>query len=107
MATFASIMAPASASGGVNDVQNATVTAASSAEITVGFRQIIAVSNGSIGTANIKFGVSGMGAAVATDFIVPINSTTYWDLGEEFDRIRIFAAGTAVVVTVMRLSRAK
>lgn len=107
MATFAAVMAPASASGGVNDVQNATVTAASSGEIVCGFRTIIRVSNGAVGIANIKFGVSGMGAATATDHIIGTNQFQDFDLGEEFDRVRIFAAGTSVVVTVMRLARAK
>lgn len=107
MATPFFIPAPASASGGVNDIQNATVTAASSAEIVVGFRYIIRVSNGSVASATIKFGVSGMGAAVATDHIIGINQYQDFDMGEEFDRVRIFSAGTAVIVTVMRISRAK
>jgi len=107
MAVFASILAPASASGGVNDVQNATVTAASSAEIVIGFRAIVRFSNGAVGVANIKFGVSGMGAAAATDHILGTNQYQDFDMGEEFDRVRIFAAGTAVTVTVMRLARAK
>jgi hypothetical protein len=104
VARFAAVYSPKSASGGVNDVQNATVTAASSAEIVIGFRQMIRVSNGSIGVANIKFGVSGMGAATATDHIIGTNQYQDFEMGDEFDRVRIFAAGTSVVVTVMRLT---
>lgn len=101
---FAAIYQPKSATGGVNDVQNATVTAASSGEIVVGFRQIIRVSNGAVGVANIKFGVSGMAAATATDHIIGTNQYQDFIMGDEFDRVRIFAAGTSVVVTVMRMT---
>lgn len=104
MAAFAGIYQPKSASGGINDVQNATVTAASSAEIVLGFRQLIRVSNGTIGVANIRFGVTGMSAATGTDHIIGTNQFQDFALGDEFDRVRIFAAGTSVVVTVMRLT---
>jgi hypothetical protein len=104
MARFSAVYSPKSASGGVNDIQNATVTAASSAEIVVGFRQMIRVSNGNIATATIKFGVSGMGAAVATDHIIGLNQFQDFEMGDEFDRVRIFSAGTSVIVTVMRLT---
>ena len=104
MATFAAIFSPKSATGGVNDVQNATVTNASSSEIVVGLRQLIRVSNGNVASATIKFGVSGMGAATATDHIIGLNQYQDFAMGDEFDRVRIFSAGTSVIVTVMRLT---
>lgn len=104
MGRFAATYSPKSTTGGVNDVQNATVTAASSAEIVVGFRQLIRISNGSVASATIKFGVSGMGAATATDAILGANQYQDFEMGDEFDRLRIFSAGTTVIVTVMRMT---
>jgi hypothetical protein len=107
MATFSSIMAPASASGGINDNTNVVLAAAtSSAEVVVGFRQIMRISNPNASATNIRFGVSGMGAAVATDFSIPAQTAMDFDLGSEFDRIRLFNT-PGVSVQIMRLSRAK
>lgn len=107
MATFASILAPASASGGVNDNTNVVLAAAtSSAEVVVGFRYIIRVSNPNASATNIKFGASGMAAAAATDFSIPAQTAMDFDMGEEFDRLRLFNT-PGVSVQIMRMARAK
>jgi hypothetical protein len=105
---------PKSASGGVSDNQQITLVATTSQTVVVGVRQIIGITisgatsgdtNGTVG-AHIRFGLTSTPSAVATDFFLPAGQPpVYFDLGEEFDRVAFFSAGTPVV-NVMRMNRA-
>jgi hypothetical protein len=118
VATFAAIFAPASASGGIEDSQKAAgvVNLASSAEISVGVRQIVNIfavptpGQAPNGYSNVRFGPAGLGPAAATDFPLPDNTLVTVDLGEEFASIRFFnnssIAGTRDYY-VARLARGK
>lgn len=56
--------------------------------------------------SNIKFGVSGMGAAAITDLYIPAKTFARFDLGANMDRVRIFntTAGTNGY-TIQKLGR--
>lgn len=55
----------------------------------------------------IKFGTAGMAAAAATDFRIPANQTYVYDLGRNFDRVRVFnlSSTTAANIFIQPLSR--
>lgn len=114
MATFSAIaLAPKSASGGINDVQQITLVAGASQTVVVGVRQIIAISisgavagdtNGSAG-AHIRFGLGSNPTAAETDFFLPSGvAPIYFDTGEEYDRIAFISAATPVIA-VMRMNK--
>jgi hypothetical protein len=115
LATFSAIaLAPKSASGGVNDVQQITLVATVSQAITVGVRQIIAISisgavsgdtPGTVG-AHIRFGLGTNPTAAETDFFLPAGAPPIlFDMGDEFDRVAFISAGTPVIA-VMRMNKA-
>lgn len=92
MATLDAVFIPS------NDVSTATLGAASSsAEIVVGKNRILYITASA--DSNIKFGVSGMGAATAAD--IPIWGKTYsrFDTGE-YDRVRVFSTPGATYFIV-------
>lgn len=114
MATVSALaLAPKSATGGISDVQQITLVAAASQTVTVGFRQIIAISisgavagdtNGTVG-AHIRFG-AGTITAAETDLFLPAGfPPILFDTGEEFDRVAFISAGTPVIA-VSRMNRA-
>lgn len=103
-----------SQAGGVSDVQNATLTANTTVNFVVGVRQIIGISvqsgttdtNGSTGV-HMRFALGSNATANATtDFYLAGGfPPTYFDTGEEFDRVAVISAGTPNVF-VSRMNRA-
>ena len=102
MAVFSSILCP---------TQNACIkvaslgTTTSSAEQVLGTNVVFAINADQ--DITIKFGVSGMGAAAATDFRIPQNQTYTFDTGYYIDRIRVFNMNgtTAANVYIQPLSK--
>lgn len=77
-------------------VQTGTVNAgASSGEIVLNNRSTFALAVS--GQVQVAFGNSGMSAAVAGDFPLWANSTSFFDLGDQFDRFRIFNNGASTI----------
>jgi hypothetical protein len=101
MAVFSAILCPSSA-----PVQKVAALAAttSSAELAFGNNTIIAVN--ATQDITIAFGQAGMGAATASNFRIPANTTQTFDLGQTFSSIRVFnLAASAADVYVQPLSR--
>jgi hypothetical protein len=82
MSVIAGVFTPAT------DTASAALGATTStAEIVLGINRLVRIS--ASGDCTVKFGLSGMGAAAATD--IPVWGKTYQDFFTgEFDRIRIF-----------------
>lgn len=58
------------------------------------------------GDFTIRFGRIGMGAAVATDFLIPANAIVVFDTGNPFTHIRVFNLGASTIdVHILGLSR--
>jgi hypothetical protein len=79
----------------------ALASSTSSGELVFGVNSIIAVN--ATKDITIKFGQSGMAAAAATDWRIPANTIREFDLGQAFDRLRVFnldAAATDVYIGV-------
>jgi len=113
MSTFSiAQVTPKSQTGGVSDVQSATLVAATSTPFTIGVRTHFRISLGGATDAqaaagvHIRFGLTNNPTAVATDFFIPPSPGFMdFDTGEEFDRIAVLSAGTPFV-SIMRLNRA-
>jgi hypothetical protein len=115
MATPLSVWQPKSATGGISNNQAVTNLAAATASsnLTVGKRQKIAITVSPGGTAattlsgaSVRFSLGGS-AAVAGDFILPLNSVTYWETGDEYDTVSFFninASTGTINVSVMLLT---
>lgn len=104
MAVFQAIFAP----GSNPDVQSGTITTGtSSGDIVFSNRQIIAVTTS--GDAFIRFGNSTtIINAATTDRPIWGKSYQEWDLGDEFDRFRIFNnGGSSITWCAFSLSRGK
>jgi hypothetical protein len=83
----------------------ALAASTSSAEQSLGKNTIFAIN--ATKDITIKFGVTGMGAAAATDFRIPTNATMTFDTGEAYTHIRVFnldGAATADIY-ITKLSR--
>ena len=114
MATFSAVFSPKSQSGGISDNQSVTTLAAASASSTlvVGKRQKIAISvtPGTVAAttgsgAAVRFSIATSTAA-STDFILPLNTVTTWETGDEFDSVSFYninATTGTLNITVMRL----
>lgn len=78
--------------GAVQSNTLATVTSTAELVFTNRSRIAIVVS----GLAAVRFGNSGMAAASASDALIPPNTMVIFNLGDAYDRIRIFntTAGT-------------
>lgn len=101
MATFQAVFVPAAA----NPTKVAALGATTStAELVFNNNAIIAVQ--ATGNCQIRFGNAGMAAADNTAWFVASGSIQEFDLGNAYDRIRIFnpTAGN-IDVYVMQLSR--
>lgn len=120
MATFHAVWKPSDASGGIqHTVKVASLAAgASSAEIVLGNNQIFSIVAfaQAVGTTtnniNLKFGVSGMSAAAATDMGLPCGTPTsdaglqYFDTGDTFSSVRVFNNTAQIVdVYICKMSR--
>jgi hypothetical protein len=121
--TFAAVLTPYSASGGVSDCQKVTALAinTSSSEIVIGPRTIFSIyasrAAGSAaasdsGTVNFRLGPAGLGAATAADPGLPLNSGPFIiDTGEEFSSIRVFnntgVTGATIDVYIVRQARGR
>jgi indole-3-glycerol phosphate synthase len=97
-----------SGTGGVNnrDLNTALVANGNTASIVVGFRYLYAIVADS--DIHVVWGTAAsIVNAAATDFLIPAKTIVVQDMGEEFDRLRVFAAtGATGNVYIMRLSRA-
>lgn len=72
-------------------------TAGASATVTFGSRAVIAIgctSSVAGDTLNVRFGNIAGVVATAADWCVPAGTVQFFDLGNEFDRVAIFSAGT-------------
>lgn len=92
MSKFAAFLVPASATGGRDGViTTALVAAGSTGDIVIGFRRVFAIIADS--AIHVRWGLAATIAnAAATDFLIPANMMVTLEMGEEFDRIRVFAA---------------
>ncbi len=66
----------------------AIVTTASSAEQLLGKNQLFAIH--ATDSFHLRFGVTGMGAGVATDFLLPGGQIHVFDTGQAFTHVRVF-----------------
>ena len=77
--------------------------AASSVELNIGKRRVVAIS--ATGAYHIAFGVTGMAAASAGNFLVPNGVISVWSMGTENTHIRIFnSGGSAIDVYILPLN---
>lgn len=101
MAVFDAILVPSQES--VIKVAG-LVTANSSAEQLLGKNQLFAIHG--TGLFHIRFGVTGMGAGVATDFLLPSGQVHVFDTGQAFTHVRIFNdTGSNIDFYILPLSR--
>jgi hypothetical protein len=107
LATFAAFMAPGEGAGGSDGTITTAVSAnASTAEIVIGFRYIFSIICDS--DMHVKWGVSGMAAATASNFLIPAKMLVTMDMGESFDRVRVFTAtGATGNIYILPLTRGK
>ena len=88
MSTFASVLHP------VPENKNGTVGAGvSSAEISIGNNRIFVLNADQ--DVMIKFGLTGMSAATATDFRIMANTYVIFDMGTQVGFIRLFNNGAS------------
>lgn len=98
MAIFTSIFVPAggSTAGSTTADLSGTVLATSSSAEIVLYRYQLFVINAN-GDINIRFGNSGMPAAAATDYRIPVNGTAVYQLPQQYDRFRLYNPGASSV----------
>jgi hypothetical protein len=90
MAVLAAILLP----GQDPDIKVAGLAATTStAEQLLGKNKLFAIN--ATQDICIKFGVTGMSAAAATNFRIPANQTAVFDTGEAFTHIRVFNLGSS------------
>ena len=98
MATFTSIFVPvggSTAGSGTADLNGTISATSSSSEIVLGRYQLFAINaNGDI---NIRCGNAGMPAAAATDFRIPNGTIATYQVPEQWDRIRLYNAGSGTI----------
>lgn len=101
MAVFSSVFIPGS--DAVIKVAGLATTT-SSAEQTLGKHKLFAIN--ATQDITIKFGVTGLAAAAATDFRIPANTNVVFDTGSQITSIRVFnlSGTTAADVYVLGLS---
>lgn len=101
MATFDIITKPAAARG----VQVAGIASnASTAAQLVGVNSIIEIT--ATQPVKIAFGAAAMGAADATDYLIPANTPKRFEFGNDFTHFRVFNAGaSAADLHYIRLTR--
>lgn len=85
MAVFSHILVP----GGSPAITATLGAAASSAEIVLGNRCVFLLVCSA--ACQIKFGNTGMGAAAATDLLIPANVPMTFDTSDQFTSVRIFS----------------
>ncbi len=98
MADFAGIYVPPGigADGTAAGVQTGTVAnSASSSEIVINKRARIDIAVN--GAAFVAFGNSGMAAASAADIPLFANTHNFFNLGDQYDRVRIFNNSGATI----------
>src|SRR5580704_5299 len=98
MATISSIFVPAGGStAGSNTADvNGTVSAtSSSSEIILSRYQVFAINAN--GDVNIRFGNSGMPAAAATDFRIPVGFIATYQIPQQYDRFKLYNPGGTTV----------
>jgi hypothetical protein len=105
MATLSATFPPKSASGGISDSQTFTIAAAGTQSVTIGIRQLFALST--TGAIFVRFSFGSNSTATTADFSIPGANISQFDNGDEFDRVNILNNGaSSVIVSVMRLNRA-
>ena len=101
MARLKSFLIPGSVSG--STLFSASLnTVTSTAALTVGQRSIIGITaagtNGANAPLNVRFGNSTTApAATVNDWFIPGGTVAYFEMGDEFDRVRIFNPGSGTV----------
>jgi hypothetical protein len=101
MAKLYSFLIPASPTAAtLFSASLATVT--STADIVVGPKVVIGINaggtNGANAPLNVRFGnATRIQAAAASDWFIPGGTTQYFEMGAEFDRLRIFNPGAGSV----------
>lgn len=101
MSILASYLVPSTPTA-ANLFSASLATVTSTADIVIGARQIIGVTaagtNGANAPINIRFMNSTRAAnATAADWFIPGGTVQFFELGEEFDRVRIFNPGTGSI----------
>lgn len=95
MAVFSHVAVPAA-----SRAVKTNVSAASSAEVVVAKNALVMfVADAAL---NLRFGRSGMGAATNADMLIPANTPMTFDLGDEFDRYRVFGSGNLYALLLTR-----
>lgn len=95
MAIQTHILVPGSASP-----TKTNVAGASSAEVVLGNRCIFLIVCDA--ALNLKFGVAGMGAAAATDMLIPANFPMTFDTSDLWSSVRIFGTGNAYILKLSK-----
>lgn len=92
MSKFAAFLVPADGTGGRDGVITTTLVAAgSTGDIVIGVRRVYGIIADS--AIHVRWGsASTIANAAATDMLIPANMLVTLDNGENFDRIRVFAA---------------
>ena len=97
MATYASILVPSSPTAVTLFSGTATTN---STPLTIGYHAIIGIvaAGATAGNVvNVRFGNALKAPnATAADWAIPVGTMQLFDLGQEFDRIAIYSAGTTV-----------
>jgi len=84
-------------------LKTSPTTGTSTTEQELGPHQIFAIVGD--GNFHIKFGRTGMGAAAATDFLIPSNTIVVLDTGSAFTHVRLFnPTGSTINLYILPLS---
>ena len=102
MATFDAILVPASLRG---SKEAALAASTSSTEIAVGHNVMLAINADQ--DVTVRFGPVGLGAADATDFRIPQNSTMVFDLGRDKESVRFFNLSSTTAANIWYLALSK
>lgn len=110
MATFSAVFAPATTDATAK--VSALAAATSSGEVVLNKdAKFVVIANTTPGVTattpgiHVKFGQSGMAAATAASFFIPVNTYVSFDLSNAWDRMRFFNQDTVTVdIYVMQLS---
>lgn len=110
MATFSAVFAPGTANATVK--VSALAGGASSGEVVLNkdakFVIIGTTTPGQTATTpglNVEFGRTGMAAATATGFFIPLNTYVSFDLSNAWDRMRFFNQDSVTVdIYILQLS---
>jgi hypothetical protein len=92
MSYISAILSP---SGSATQKVAALATVTSSGELVFGNNVLVSIN--ATKDITIAWGTSGMSAAAATDYRLPANTVLLFDLGQNYDRIRVFNLDASAV----------